>query len=81
MSVENATLFLDAMDEQPEVFSKLGACKEAVQLGETMELLFTVDDFHTAMRYRNERLSQEDMQQMSGGAAVEYVGGCIWCPP
>jgi hypothetical protein len=60
MSVENAMAFLEHMDAQPDVFSELGSCKEAVSLGETMHLSFTVDDFHTARIKRNEQLSEDD---------------------
>lgn len=81
MSVQNATTFLEAMDGQPEVFAKLGACKEAVALGETMHLPFTVDDFHTAMQMRNATLSEEALLHMSAGVGGPFGGGCIGCSP
>lgn len=81
MSVENATKFLEHMNEQPDVFSKLGSCKEAVALGETMQLSFTVDDFHTANLKGNETLSEEALLQMSAGVGGPFGGGCIGCSP
>lgn len=81
MSVESATAFLEQMDGQPDVFSKLESCKEAVALGETIQLSFTVDEFHTAMMKRNGTLSEEALLQVSAGVGGPFGNGCIGCSP
>lgn len=74
MSVENASAFIERVNEDSELLARMEAKEDPVTVGEELGLQFTSDELAEAATKLSEEMSIDDLKNTSGGFAAYLPG-------